>query len=126
MERAPMSSPQEHSSPKPKARRSKHVPAALAAFIVASVIQPCNAHKDKFNLTVHEKQPTLIGRVTDSELKPVGSVQLKLTSPDNIKIKVSAATKDDGSFEMTHDPCKICQLEVLPPKNSGLASALLD
>jgi hypothetical protein len=128
MERAPMSSPQQHSSPKPETgkQRSKCLLVALATILLVLPNQPGAAHKAKFDLTVNEKQPTLLGRVTNSEMKPLGSVQLRLSSPDNSKVKASTATKDDGSFQITHDPCKICQLEVLAPKNSGLASALLD
>jgi hypothetical protein len=122
-----MSSPQEHSSPKRNIskRSDKRFLIALSALLPAIGFQPCGA-KDKFNLSVHEKQPALLGRVTDTELKPLAAVQLRLTSPDNNKMKVSAATKPDGSFEIAHDPCKVCRLEVIAPKGSQLASALLD
>jgi hypothetical protein len=125
MEQQPMFSPQEHSSSQRKAdmRCKAHYWAISAALSMVLFSRPCQANK--FPLTVHEKQPMLIGRVTDSDLKPLGSVQLKLTSPDT-NLKVTAVTKGDGSFEIAHDPCKICQLEVYPPKGSKLASALLD
>jgi hypothetical protein len=125
MEQVPMSSPKEHSHSQSKIKLSRKerfwaVGAALFALLISL---PCNAHK--FPLTVNEKQPALVGRVTDSDLKPLAGVQLKLTSPDT-NLKITAVTKGDGSFSIAHDPCKICQLEVYPPKDSKLASALLD
>jgi hypothetical protein len=92
-------------------------------FVSALLIAPSSAKEP--TLTVHETEPELIGRVTDAQLKPLSSVQLKLTSPDSA-VKVSATTDSDGSFEIKHDPCKILRLEVYPPKRSGLASAWLD
>jgi len=118
-----MSKKQTPASFQNKTRTAQRVWLSSLAFFLTGTAVPALA--DKFPLTVHEKQPCLVGRVTDSDMKPIESVQLKLSSPDNAKIKVSGATKDDGSFEISHDPCKFCQLEVLPPKGSGLASALL-
>jgi hypothetical protein len=95
-----------------------------AFFLLTTAVETAEA-KDKFDLTVHEKQPTLVGRVMDANMKPLGSVQLKVTSPDT-NLKITADTKRDGSFEISHDPCKICQIDVLPPKGSNLAPARLD
>jgi hypothetical protein len=106
-------------------RNRSYVTALIPAFLLFAAIQCAGISKDGFDLTVHEKRPMLIGRVTDANLKPLGSVQLKVTSPDS-KLKISTDTKDDGSFQIAHDPCKICALEAFPPKGSNLAPARLD
>jgi hypothetical protein len=99
--------------------------ALFTAFFLSAAAQTTVTGKDGFDLTVHEKQPMLIGRVMDAKMQPLASAQLKVTSPDT-DLKITTGTKRDGSFQIAHDPCKICQLEVFPPKGSHLAPARLD
>ena len=76
-------------------------------------------------LTVEEQEPVLSGRVTDAANKPLKNAQVLLTIP-NSTFRAAQMTKADGNFALPHEPATLCHLEVLPPKESGLASALLD
>jgi hypothetical protein len=97
----------------------------LAICLALLFLPIASAFAKEPELTVEEKEPVLSGRVTDAANQPLKNAQVLLTIP-NSTFRAAQMTKADGNFALPHEPATLCHLEVLPPKDSGLASALLD
>jgi hypothetical protein len=65
------------------------------------------------------------GQVRDDRNKTMSGVRVELWNTDNT-VAMSTRTDDEGKFSFTHEKCGPCFLEVFAPKNSNLASALVD
>jgi hypothetical protein len=69
--------------------------------------------------------PTISGRTVDSSGNPVTGIAVKLWIEDS-GLRRSQTSDSNGHFQIEHKPCKSCCLEVVPPKSTGLASALIE
>ncbi len=70
-------------------------------------------------------EKVISGQVRDHKLKTLAGVKVDLWSNDD-KVSESTRTDGDGNFEISHESCGTCFLEVSAPKKSGLSSALYD
>ena len=68
---------------------------------------------------------TVSGRVTDPMQKPVKHARVELWDLDG-KLDSSVHTNRRGQFEIRHNACGPCCLEVVPPVRTRLSAALLE
>jgi hypothetical protein len=94
------------------------LPALSVLLFIVHLSAPASANANAGTATVR-------GTVTDEDLKPLGSVQLRLIEADQSTV-CQAQTASNGQFVLNHKVCGNCALEVIPPHDSQLASAWID
>jgi hypothetical protein len=102
---------------------SPNIAFSVLIFLVFFGQFVCPIAAKDIEVTVHETEPTLIGRVTNEKSQPLASIQVKLQGADPAFLK-NAVTDKDGSFVLTHEPCEKLKLQILPARKSGLAAAV--
>ena len=83
--------------------------------------QQAFANKNKEPLPL----PEIAGRVTDEKRRPVVGAQVNVCNEKGAVIG-SEETNKDGTFAIHHEPCVVCNLEVIPDDKGELASAFVD